>query len=199
LKAIDVPVHWNFNWIPERSTVASSIREKWPVDSRQWIVLQPGARWLNKRWPVDNYAALVRELAAGRPDVGFAILGGSADRELGAGIAQAAPERCLDLTGKISLPEMIEWIRLSSLMITNDTGPMHVAAALGKPVIAIFGPTEPRRTGPYRQLEHVLQLNLPCVPCLKPRCTYIKPFECLRAIPISAVFNPFHKRLDCHE
>jgi ADP-heptose:LPS heptosyltransferase len=93
------------------------------------------------------------------------------------------------------LLEMVEWIRLSELMITNDTGPMHVAAALGTRVVALFGPTEPRRTGPYRQLHNVLQLNLPCVPCLKRRCTYIKPFECLRAIPPAAVFEAVQKRL----
>jgi ADP-heptose:LPS heptosyltransferase len=57
-----------------------------------------------------------------------------------------------------------------------------VAAALGKPVVALFGPTEPRRTGPYDQLQHVLQLELPCVPCLRSRCTYVKPMECLRAL-----------------
>jgi hypothetical protein len=53
------------------------------------------------------------------------------------------------------------------LLVTNDTGPMHAAAALGKPLVALFGPTEPRRTGPYGQLENVLRLDLPCSPCLK--------------------------------
>jgi ADP-heptose:LPS heptosyltransferase len=77
---------------------------------------------------------------------------------------------------------MVEWIRLSELMISNDTGPMHVAAALGKPVVAIFGPTEPRRTGPYGQLQNVVRIDLPCAPCLKSHCTYFKPMECLRAI-----------------
>ena len=57
-----------------------------------------------------------------------------------------------------------------------------VAAALGTPLIAIFGPTEPRRTGPYGHLESVVQAGLPCIPCMKPRCTYPKPLECLRAI-----------------
>ena len=52
------------------------------------------------------------------------------------------------LVGRLSLPEMVEWIRLSRLMVTNDTGPMHVAAALGTPVVALFGPTDPKRTGP---------------------------------------------------
>jgi ADP-heptose:LPS heptosyltransferase len=80
-------------------------------------------------------------------------------------------------------------------MVGNDTGPLHVAAALGTPVVALLGPTEPRRTGPYRQLEHVLQLNLPCVPCLKSRCAYIKPFECLHALPPAAVAAAVQQRL----
>jgi ADP-heptose:LPS heptosyltransferase len=90
---------------------------------------------------------------------------------------------------------MVEWIRLSELMVSNDTGPMHVAAALGTPLVALFGPTEPRRTGPYRQLDHVLQLKLPCVPCLKSRCRYVKPFECLEALTPAAVFDAVQKRL----
>jgi ADP-heptose:LPS heptosyltransferase len=101
------------------------------------------------------------------------------------------------LTGKVSLPEMVEWIRLSKLMVTNDTGPMHIAAALGTPVVALFGPTEPRRTGPYRQLEHVVRIDLPCAPCMSPRCRYVKPLECLRAIPLAAVLDAVHRRLGC--
>jgi heptosyltransferase-1 len=137
----------------------------------------------------------VRLLAPANPRCRFAILGGEEDRSLGEAIAPVDPARCLDLTGRLSLPEMVEWIRLSELMVTNDTGPMHVAAALGRPVVALFGPTEPRRTGPYRQLDHVLQFKLPCVPCLKPRCCYAKPVECLRAIPPSAVFGAVQRRL----
>ena len=130
-----------------------------------------------------------------RPELRFAVLGGQEDRPLGESIVQAAPQRCLDLTGRTTLPEMVEWVRLSELMVTNDTGPMHVAAALGRPVVALFGPTEPRRTGPYGQLEHVLQLSLPCVPCLKPTCSYPQPMECLRALPLGSVIDAVVKRL----
>ncbi len=85
--------------------------------------------------------------------------------------------------GQTSLPEMVEWVRLSDLVITNDTGPMHVAAALGKPLLALFGPTNPDRTGPHGQLDAVLQdQHLPCVPCLKARCRYHDPLACLRSI-----------------
>ena len=91
---------------------------------------------------------------------------------------------------------MIEWIRLSELIVTNDTGPMHVAAALGKPVVALFGPTEPRRTGPYGQIDRSIQLTaLPCVPCLKDNCAYEKPFECLRGVSPSRVHAEVRRRL----
>jgi len=114
---------------------------------------------------------------------------------LGEALTNANPRRYLDLTGKVSLPEMVEWIRLSELMISNDTGPMHVAAALWKPVVAVFGPTEPRRTGPYGQLRNVLQLTLPCAPCMKSRCHYAKPFECLRALSPESVFQVVDRAL----
>ncbi len=191
---LGAPVHWNFDWIPSRTAAAESIRAKWQADQSRWIVLQPGARWMNKRWPAEHFAELVRLVAIEYPEHRFAVLGGKDDGPLGEIIARAGGNRCLDLTGKLSLSEMIEWIRLCDLMVTNDTGPMHVAAALGKKVVALFGPTEPRRTGPYGQWEHVLQLNLPCVPCMKSRCHFEKPLECLRALPPSAALAAVQKR-----
>jgi heptosyltransferase-1 len=195
LPLLGVPCHWNFSWFPPRPQAAAALREKWPVAGARWIVLQPGARWPNKRWPVEHYAELVRLLAAANPDFRFAILGSQDERELGGTIARAAETRCLDLTGRISLLEMVEWIRLAELMVANDTGPLHVAAALGTPILALYGPTDPRRNGPYRQLNHVLQLDLPCVPCRKPRCANVKPLECLRDIPPAVVFQIVQSRL----
>jgi lipopolysaccharide heptosyltransferase II len=182
LPLLGVPVHRNFNWLPGRPDAAQAVREKWHPEAGRWIALQPGARWLNKRWPVEHFAELVRMLAGRFADVRFVILGAQADRELGERIVREASARCLDLTGRTTLLEMVEWTRLCELMITNDTGPMHVAAALDKPVVALFGPTEPRRTGPYGQIDQVLQHDLPCVPCMKDSCSYDRPFECLRAI-----------------
>jgi len=90
---------------------------------------------------------------------------------------------------------MVEWIRAGALMVSNDTGPMHVAAAVRTPLVALYGPTEPRRTGPYGQLDHVVQLTLPCVPCLKPRCTIPEPLQCLRALAPTVVLQALQKRL----
>ena len=195
LPQLGVPLHWDFQWLPERPEIANTVKSKWQTGKARWIVIQPGARWPNKRWPVENFAGLVRLLAEQFADARFAIPGGGEDKPLGEIISRAAPERCLNLCGQTSLPEMVEWLRLCELMVTNDTGPMHVAAALGKPLVALFGPTEPRRTGPYRQLNSVLRIDLPCSPCLKSHCTYEKPNECLKALSPATVFEFARKKL----
>jgi lipopolysaccharide heptosyltransferase II len=196
LPPLGVPVHKNFQWLPERLETAAAVKSKWQTDGARWIALQPGARWDNKRWPVEYFAELVRLLAKEFPGARFAILGAPEDKPLGEVVSRAAPTRCLNLCGETSLPEMVEWLRLSELMITNDTGPMHVAAALGTPLVALFGPTEPRRTGPYGHLDSVLRIDLPCSPCLKSHCTYEKPNECLKAISPAMVFENARRKLE---
>jgi len=195
LPQLGVPLHWNFQWLPEHSPIADTVKSKWQTDGARWIAIQPGARWLTKRWPVEYFTELIRRLAKKFPDARFAILGSTEDRPPGETISHAVPERCLDLCGQTSLPEMVEWLRLCDLMVTNDTGPMHVAVALGKPLVALFGPTEPRRTGPYRQLNSVLRIDLPCSPCLKSHCHYEKPNECLNALSPATVFEFARKKL----
>jgi lipopolysaccharide heptosyltransferase II len=202
LPKLGVPARENFQWLPERPAVAAEIKRKWPGEKPQFeirnsklILLQPGGRWQTKRWPAKNFAELVRLTLKNFPPTRFAILGDAEDKPLGETIAQAEPGSCLNLCGETSLPEMVEWLRLCDLMVTNDTGPMHVAAALGKPLIALFGPTEPHRTGPYGQLENVLRIELPCSPCLKGHCTYEKPNECLNAISPAMVFERVWKQL----
>jgi lipopolysaccharide heptosyltransferase I len=195
LPRLGVRVHKNFTWLPAQPKVAAAVKSKWNTGGSEWIALQPGARWTNKRWPAEKFSELVRRLAAEFPAVRFAILGSKDDEAIGKVVAQAEPARCVNLCGATTLPEMVEWLRLSRLLITNDTGPMHVAAALGKPVVALFGPTEPRRTGPYGQLENVLRIELPCAPCMKPVCHFERPEECLRGIPAEAVFQRAAKLL----
>jgi len=208
LPRLGVPLHWNFQWLPEQPAAAAELKRKWPgvagnqqaagrtsVQTGRWIALQPGARWLTKRWPVEYFAGLVGLLADNFQNARFAILGDRRDRPLGEIISRPVPERCLNLCGETSLPEMVEWLRLCDLLVTNDTGPMHVAAALGKPLVALFGPTEPRRTGPYRQLDGVLRIALPCSPCLKSHCDYEKLNECLNALSPAMVFESARKKL----
>jgi len=195
LPVLGVPVHQNFTWLPPRPTIARQIEHKWPAGAHRWIALQPGARWMTKRWPAEHFAALVREFSRAHAEFRFVILGSKADEELGRTVSSGNPNACLDLTGKTSLVEMIEWIRACELMVTNDTGPMHVATALGKPLVALLGPTNPMHTGPYRRPHDILQLDLPCVPCRSERCTNIRDLECLRAILPEKVIVAMEARL----
>jgi lipopolysaccharide heptosyltransferase II len=196
LRRLSVPVNWDFEWLPPRPSVAKELERKWNAAAAPWIAVQPGARWGTKRWPIGNYAALVAQLAEQFPAFRFLILGTAADRELGRTIQSAAPNRCLDLTGQTSLPEMVEWLRRSELLICNDSGPMHIAAALGRPLVALFGPTEPRRTGPYGQPAAALQVQLPCVPCFKDRCFHQPRLECLSSIRPADVLLAVRQRLN---
>jgi heptosyltransferase I len=198
LPLLGVPVHRDFDWLPRRPDVAASVEQKWHAAGSRWVALLPGGRWDNKRWPVPYFVELVK-LMRQTPEVKFVILGNQDEHPLGRTIAAADPERCLNLAGLTSLVEMIEWIRLSGLTITNDTGPMHVAAALGRPVVALFGPTDPRSTGPYGQLGNVLQnSSLPCVPCMNQKCFYREPLACLHSITPQAVFQKAREILEAH-
>ncbi|HEY3856509.1 MAG TPA: lipopolysaccharide heptosyltransferase II [Verrucomicrobiae bacterium] len=197
LPLLNVPVHWNFDWLPPRSAAVQSMNDKWAPGRQgaRWIVLIPGARWDNKRWPVGNFVDLAKRLQE-IPALRLVVLGSKSERGLGEKISATVPDFCLNLAGETSLDEMIEWIRQSRLVITNDTGPMHVAAAVGRPIISIFGPTEPSNTGPYGQLQNVMQTRrLPCVPCLKGSCAYWDKLACLHAITPAAVFEKAREAL----
>jgi heptosyltransferase I len=196
LRRLGVPVERDFDWLPRRAAVAGAVQARWQTDGKRWVLLNPGARWLNKRWPVEAFVALAQELARRHPALHFAVMGGRDETGLGSRIAAAVPGRTEDLTGRTSLLEMIEWVRLSEVMVTNDTGPMHVAAAMGKPLVGIFGPTHPRRTGPYGMLADVLQNSaLPCVPCLKSHCVHPQPLECLHSITVPQVLAEVERKL----
>jgi lipopolysaccharide heptosyltransferase II len=189
LPIMGLKLDWKIQWLPAHPARARALEEKWQAGNARWIALQPGARWTNKRWPAEHFSTVIKILSERDSRIRFVILGSEADKPIASTLASASAGRCLDLSGQTTLPEMVEWVRRSELLISNDTGPMHVAAALGKPVVAMFGPTEPRRTGPYAQLTNVLRHDLPCAPCMRSRCGYFKPMECLRAITPRAVYE----------
>ena len=196
LRAIGVPVHHNFEWLPKRESAGREVEVLWSWNGQPTVALLPGARWENKRWAVQYFQRLVSESRARDRGVRFAILGGQSDSDLASTIVSAAPDVCVDFTGRTSLPQTVEVLRRCSVVVTNDTGPMHVAAALGKPVVGIFGPTNPARTGPYGQLERALQRrDLPCVPCMKAYCSYREPLACLRGISPQQVMEEVSARL----
>lgn len=184
LPAMGLEAEGDFDWLPPRPWIAESLIGQGYDPEARWIALCPGARWETKRWPMEHFEALVGKLTEA-PDTRLVVLGGKDDAELG---RQLAGERVLDLTGQTTLPELTEWLRACAVLVTNDSGPMHIAAALGTPVVALFGPTDPERTGPYRAGGAVLQrTELDCLPCLSRQCKYAVERACLRDISPSTV------------
>jgi len=195
LRRLEVPVDRPFTWLPPRPAVAASVTRKWNLSASPLVLLNPGARWWNKRWPAAAFGRTLRLIAEARPDVRFAILGGKEDAPLAEEIARGVTDRTLNLAGQTSLHELVETIRSAALIITNDTGPMHMAAAAGTPMIALFGPTNPARTGPYGSGATVMNVPLPCAPCLSQRCHWPVEMECLKAIRPEAVAAAALERL----
>lgn len=182
LRALGIPVDRGFEWLPPRPEVFRLLRCRIPAIEPDCIALQPGARWDNKRWPLGHFRQLIGQLRSRLPRTQILILGGDGDRPLGAALAGEGRAGVVDLTGQLDLQELIEVMRRVRALVTNDTGPMHIAAALGRPVVGLFGPTEPARTGPYGPGHRILRHELPCSPCMKSRCRWRDPIACLVGI-----------------
>jgi heptosyltransferase-1 len=135
---------------------------------RPLAVLHPGARWASKLWPAASWANLAEWLCYKGFQV--AVTGSAADRELAAGMVRQSRAPLLNLAGSTSLAQLAGILRKARLGVTTDTGAMHLAAALGTKVVALFGPTAPWRTGPFGQGHQVVRLGFPCSPCFKRHC-----------------------------
>ena len=138
-----------------------------------------------KQWPPARYAALADALCR---DFGarIVVLGGPGDGPLGETIAAGMQHPCLDLSAKTELGEAMALIEACDLFVTNDSGLMHVAAALQVPVIAIFGSTNPVTTGPHSSRSRVVRTPLACSPCLKPQCPE-GHLQCMASVSVEAV------------
>ena len=131
----------------------------------------PGARWDSKRWPPDFFADVANGFLAKNPDFKVLIIGAPSDRILSKQIiSTAANKRIISIAGNTSVGEMIEAIRYCRFIFSNDSGPIHIAAAIQKKVFALFGPTDPGKTGPYGNSHHIFQRDLNCMKCLKRIC-----------------------------
>lgn len=152
-----------------------------------WLGLNPGAEYgPAKRWPADRFAAVARELASVAP-VRWLLLGGPADRGLTARIANEVPGS-LDCAGRTTLRELMALLAGCRLLLTNDTGPMHLAAALGIPVVVPFGSTSPELTGPGvpgDPRHRLLRAGVACAPCFLRECPI--DFRCLTGITTATV------------
>ncbi len=174
LSSIDCPVKEIVFPLP-----VSELRLEIPLPA-EYAVLVPGARWSTKRWPAQRFAAIAKRLP-----FKSLIVGSSDDITLAEEIINSSEGKAISLCGKTDLKGLVEVIRKARLVVSNDSGPMHIGAALGIPTFAIFGPTSPVRTGPYGEKVFVIRADTDCAPCFKRRC---KKKICMEAVTVEDVW-----------
>lgn len=158
---------------------------------KEYIVIVPSARWQTKRWPSEYFGLLISKI-----HIPCVITGSKADIKIAQDVMNISKGKGINLCNKTNLQELITLIAGAKAIVSNDSGPMHIGAALGIPLITLFGPTDPCRTGPYGWSEihskqrskniKVIQAGLPCSPCFKKRC---KEALCMSKISVEMVLE----------
>jgi heptosyltransferase-1 len=161
--------------------------------SKPLVVLVPGTIWETKHWTIEGFAGVARQFI--REGFAVALAGTKRDQQRCQQIAAAAPGTC-DLSGKTTPAELAALIRRAEVAVTNDSGSMHVAASLGKPMVSVFGPTNPVHIGPYERPESVVRVDLPCSPCNYRRLSQC-PFDhaCMKQVTSEMVVERARKIL----
>ena len=149
-----------------------------------FIAVNPVAYWKTKLWGDERFAllcdALIEEL-----DTRIILTGGPGDPSL-PHIEGLMKHPCINLAGKTTLRDLACLYQRARLVVTTDSGPMHIAAAMGTPTVALFGPTNPDRTGPYGAGHRVIRKPLPCSPCLRKECDTM---QCMKDISVEEVLE----------
>ncbi len=156
------------------------------------VAIVPLSRRDNKNWPINHFFQTARALQQ-EFDASIFLFGSRADHDLCEGIrSELMAERpqgvVVNLAGKTSLIEMGGWFTKMNLVVVNDSGPLHMAVALGVPVVTLFGPTDPRRTGPYGEGHRVITSKVACRPCFARVCK-LPEVECMNRISPSEVIE----------
>ncbi|HBG93297.1 MAG TPA: lipopolysaccharide heptosyltransferase II [Nitrospiraceae bacterium] len=150
----------------------------------KYAVIVPGARWETKRWHPERFGELASMLS-----IRSVIVGGESDIDIAGIVVKNSGSNAVSIVGKTNLKELIEIMRNARFVVTNDSGPMHIAAALNVPVFAIFGPTNPLRTGPYGKSHVIIRKGLECSPCYRKKCKGIKCMEMTGAKEVADIIR----------
>jgi lipopolysaccharide heptosyltransferase II len=185
-------VHQSYRYLELATTIGAKVRPDFPpanpvggqrVDLR--FALCPGAEYgPAKRWLPERFAEVAREVAARLP-VHWILFGIASDRAVGEQIASGLGEKCVNRIGQTTLSELITDLRQCDLLLTNDTGTMHLGSLLRIPTVSIFGSTEPKRTGPLGAGHRILRHHVECSPCFLRQCPL--DFRCMREITAAEV------------
>ncbi|MBI3317935.1 MAG: lipopolysaccharide heptosyltransferase II [Candidatus Omnitrophica bacterium] len=174
----------------DEARVDEILRDAWLAEHQPLVVIHPGAQWLSKRWPVQRYADLIDRLAAAAK-VRVVLTGSASERPIGEEIAIRSKAKPILAMGLTSLNELNALARRAQAFVSGDTAGLHIAAAAGVPLVALFGSTDPLRHLPPAPQVKLLKAELPCSPCYRRVCP--RPgnghMECMRRITVEEVLE----------
>ncbi|HEY3858089.1 MAG TPA: lipopolysaccharide heptosyltransferase II [Gammaproteobacteria bacterium] len=151
------------------------------------VALLPGAEYgPAKRWPIERYAELAKRLTASGKQIW--VFGSAKEDGLGVAIAQAAGEGAVNLCGRTKLADAVDLMALAECAVTNDSGLMHIAGAVGVRLVALYGSSSPDYTPPLTSKAEVVYLRLSCSPCFERTCP-LKHFNCMMQMQVDDVFQ----------
>ncbi|MCS6802615.1 MAG: glycosyltransferase family 9 protein [Chloroflexota bacterium] len=162
---------------------AAAARALAPLAGRRFVAFHLGAGFASKCLPVEHFAKVAGKLGRERAVV---VIGGADERPLVEQFRRLAPVPVLDLVGRLSLKETAALLERADLFVGNDSGPMHLAAAVGRPIVTFFGPSEPHKYRPYGVVQRLLEIDLPCRPCDHVHCVH-EEFFCMTRIAPSEI------------
>ena len=180
----DKPVDPKLNVSTSAKQLVDTKLHQATIDEKSIYVFCPGAEYgATKRWPTEHFANLAQQLISTQPHVHIILLGSKGDHALGKSIQTQSKDahQIHNWCGNTSLDEAIALIGMSKALVSNDSGLMHIGAALKVPQVAIFGSSDPHHTPPLSDKAKVLWLNLPCSPCHKRECP-LGHLKCLKDI-----------------
>ncbi len=169
------------------------------------MVIHPGAKWETKRWPVEQFAEIAIRTFK-KYAMRIAVIGTKAEHNDAEAIVSALRQHtpralAINLAGKTSLRELANIMERADLVLTNDSGPMHLAAAMGTPVVGIFTCTSTERSGPPGSHHQLIQAKVPCAASYRKTCPYTGSgnMQCLRAVSIFQVWTAVQKAVEQNE
>lgn len=174
----------------EKSHVRTMLNQRgW--DGECVVAVNAMAKWKTKLWALESFARLANMLIEALGC--FVVFTGSkADKKEISRITSNTRAECVGLSGQTNLKDLAALFEMAKCVVSIDTGPMHLAAGVGTPVVALFGPTAPWRTGPFGEGHQVLRAGVSCSPCFKKRCDSV---DCMRDITVEQVFDSVIKIL----
>ncbi len=176
--------------LPQAETHSDALLAHHGLEKKKYIAVNPVALWETKLWDDAKFAKLA-DIISEKLKIPVVFTG--RDKETLDKITAKMSTKGINIGGQTTLPELANIYKNARAVITTDSGPMHLAAAVGVPVIALFGPTDPARTGPYGAGHTVIRAGLSCSPCLLKKCA---TRQCMEAISPEQVFAAVEKLVD---